>query len=156
MFVSLYPSPEDEADGLPAGASITRELSDLIPSLSNGGREKSYFTTVLKCVPRSERRLRRPRPDEQENCFTFLSSEISITTPHYIVPIGEETSRFLLGKLFRSAETTAHDPLDLRVYDSPAFRVVPIAAPSEVATRDPKERHEYVKRLRSLASLMGL
>ena len=49
-----------------------------------------------------------------------------------------------------------HDPLEVRVYDSPSFKVVPIAAPGEIAVREPKARDAYVKRLRSLAAVMGL
>ena len=156
MFVSLHPSPEEEAADLPAGSAVLRELAELMPTLLNGGRGKAYFTTVVKCVPRSDCHLRRPRPDEQDNCYSYLSREISITTPHYVVPIGDEASRFLLGKLFGQADAAEHDPLEVRVYDSPSFKVVPIAAPGEVAVREPKARDAYVKRLHSLATLMGL
>jgi len=44
----------------------------------------------------------------------------------------------------------------VRVYDSPSFKVVPIAAPGEVAMREPKARNAYVRRLRALAAVMGL
>ncbi len=101
MFVSLCPSSEDETEDLPAGSTVMRELTEFIPSLGNGSRDKAFCTTLLKCVPRSGRGLRDPRLEEQENCFGFLSKEISITTPHYIVAIGEKTTRFLLKKLFR-------------------------------------------------------
>jgi len=156
MFVSLHPSPEEEAADLPAGTAVLRELAELIPSLSNGGRAKAYFTTVVKCVPRSDCHLRRPAPSEQDNCYSFLSREISITTPHYVVPIGDEASHFLLGKLFGQADADDHDPLEVRVYDSPSFKVVPIAAPGEIAVRAPRARDAYVARLRSLAKVMGL
>jgi uracil-DNA glycosylase family 4 len=156
MFVSLSPSPEEEAGDLPAGTGMAAALAEFVPALANGGREKSYFTTLVKCVPRSQKRLRRPRAAEKENCFGFLSREISITTPHYIVPVGDEATRFLLGKLFKSADTSKHDPLKLRVYESPSFRVVPIAAPRDIRQRDARARDEYVKQLHSLAALMGL
>lgn len=156
MFVSLSPSLKEEAGDLPAGTDMAAELAEFVPALANGGRDKSYFTTVVKCVPRSDKRLRKPRVAEKENCFGFLSREISITTPHYIVPVGDETTRFLLGKLFKGADTSKHDPLQLRVYESPSFRVLPIAAPSEIRKRDPRARDEYVKQLHSLVSLMGL
>lgn len=156
MFVALSPSPEEEAGDLPAGTAMAAELAEFVPALANGGREKSYFTTLVKCVPRSLERLRKPRVTEKENCFGFLSREISITTPHYIVPVGDEATRFLLGKLFKSADTSKHDPLALRVYESPSFRVVSIAAPRDIRRRDPRARGEYVKQLHSLTALMGL
>ena len=72
------------------------------------------------------------------------------------MPIGDEASRFLLGKLFGQADAADHDPLELRVYDSPSFKVVPIAAPGEIAVRAPRARDAYVAGLRSLATVMGL
>jgi uracil-DNA glycosylase family 4 len=158
MFVSLAPSPEDEEGALAAGTTIQRELTELIPSLGNGARESVYFTTLLKCVPRSTagKRPRRPKSVEKENCYNYLSTEISITTPHYIVPIGDETASFVLGKLFGDAEAGKHDPCELRAYESPSFKVVPIAAPGELAKREAKDREVYLKQMRALTSLMGL
>jgi uracil-DNA glycosylase family 4 len=156
MFVSLHPSAEEEEGDLPAGSAMARELAEFVPALNNGGRDKSYFTTVVKCVPRSNSRVRKPRVQEKENCFGFLSREISITTPHYIVPVGDEATRFLLGKLFKTADTSKHDPLELRAYESPSFRVVPIAAPADIRKRDARTRDAYVKQLHRLASIMGL
>lgn len=156
MFVSLCPSPEDEERDLPAGSSLIGDLAEFMPTLANGGREKSYVTTLLKCVPRTDCRLREPSPEEKENCFEFLSKEISVTTPHYIVAVGEETTRFLLRKLFRDVPYQPGDALELRVFDSPAFRVVPIATPAELRGRDEKTRKTYAERLHTLSSLMGL
>ena len=133
-----------------------KSWQSLVPALDNGGRDKSYFTTVVKCVPRRDSRVRKPRVQEKENCFGFLSREISITTPHYIVPVGDDATRFLLGKLFKTADTTKHDPLELRVYESPSFKVVPIASPAEIRKRNATARDEYIKNLHQLASLMGL
>jgi len=156
MFVSLCPSSEDETEDLPAGSTVMRELTEFIPSLGNGSRDKAFCTTLLKCVPRSGRGVRDPRPEEQENCFAFLSKEISITTPHYIVAIGEKTTRFLLKKLFRDLPYSPDDALELRVFDSPGMRVVPIATPAELRARDAKTRKTYTERLHQLAALMGL
>jgi uracil-DNA glycosylase family 4 len=156
MFVSLSPSPEEEAADLPAGSAMAAELAEFVPALANGGRDTSYFTTVVKCVPRRDSRVRKPRVQEKENCFGFLSREISITTPHYIVPVGDEATRFLLGKLFKEGDTAKHDPLELRVYESPSFKVVPIAAPSDLRKRDAAARDQYVKQLHQLTALMGL
>ncbi len=156
LFVSWSPSPEEEAASLPAGASAMHFLAGLIPSLDNGAGESSFCTSLLKCVPRSGTTLREPRPEEMENCFAYLATEISITTPHYVVPIGRETADFVLRKLFHKPPREPRDPLDLRVVDSPAFRVVPVASAAELAAAGEKERKEYASRLRSLASLMGL
>lgn len=156
LFVSRSPSPEEEEADLPAGTSALRYLAGLIPSLNNGGGERSFCTSLLKCVPRSGAALRDPRTEEMENCFGYLATEISITTPHYVVPIGRDTADYVLGKLFREKPGAPRDPLDLRVVDSPAFRVVPVASAAELAQRSEKERKDYAHQLRALASLMGL
>ena len=156
LFVSRTPSLEEEEAGLPAGTSALHYLAGLIPSLNNGGAESSFCTSLLKCVPRSGGALREPRAEEMENCFGYLAAEISITTPHYVVPIGCETADFVLRKLFGDPSGGSRDPLELRVVDSPAFRVVPVASAVELAGHSEKERREYVNRLRSLAPLMGL
>jgi hypothetical protein len=44
----------------------------------------------------------------------------------------------------------------LRLFDNPAFKIVPVAAPDELRERDPKARKDYVERLRALAQVMGL
>ncbi len=156
LFISRSPSPDDETAGLPAGTSALRFLAASIPSLGNGGGKNSFCTSLLKCVPRSGGTVREPRTEEMENCFGYLATEISITTPHYVVPIGMATADFVLGKLFREAPKDPRDALDLRVIDSPAFRVVPVASEQELAGRHEKERKDYVARLHSLASLMGV
>jgi uracil-DNA glycosylase family 4 len=156
MFVSLHPSVADEAANLPAGTELVNDLAEFMPALSNGARESAYFTTLLKCVPRSDCAVRDPKQEEKENCFSYLSKEISITTPHYIVAIGEETARFLLGKLFHDLPYKAGDSLELRVFDSPAFKVVPVATPADLRRRDEKARKDYSDRLHTLAGLMGL
>jgi uracil-DNA glycosylase family 4 len=156
LFVSHSPSPEEEEADLPAGTSAVRFLSGLIPSLNNGGGESSFCTSLLKCVPRSGVAVREPRAEEMENCFGYLATEISITTPHYVIPIGRETADFVLSKLFNDNPGVPQDPLDLRVIDSPAFRVVPVASATELASCGEKERKDYAHQLRSLAALMGL
>jgi uracil-DNA glycosylase family 4 len=156
LFIAQSPSPDEEAGGLPAGTSALRFLGGLVPGLANGGAERSFCTSLLKCVPRSGGALRTPHLEEMENCFGYLTAEISITTPHYLVPIGRETAAFVLGKLFRETPSAGVDPLELRLIDSPAFRIVPLASEEELMGRGERERKDYVGRLRSLAALMGL
>ena len=155
MFVSLHPSPEEEAADLPAGTAVLRELAELIPTLQR--RPRQGLLHDRREVRAAQRLPPAPSPPRRAGQLLFvLSREISITTPHYVVPIGDEASRFLLGKLFGEADAADHDPLEMRVYDSPSFKVVPIAAPGEIVVREPKARDAYVTRLRSLATVMGL
>ena len=119
-------------------------------------RDQVYVTALAKCVPRSDGAVRGPLPQELDNCFGYLSKELTITTPHYVLAVGEETTRYLLGKLFKDQPYAQGDTLELKVFDNPAFRVVPVATPNELRERDPKARKEYMERLRQLAHVMGL
>lgn len=155
MVVSLSPDLADEEDGLPAGSTLVGGLTEFMPALT-ASADRVYVTTLMKCVPRSACDLRAPQAKEQENCYPFLSKELTITTPHYVLPVGEETSRYLLGRLFKDLPYKKGDSLELRLFDNPAFKIVPVAAPDELRQRDAKTRKEYVERLRALAQVMGL
>lgn len=154
MLVSLAPGEGDEAGDGPAGAGLVAELAGFMPALETG-RDRLYVTTLVKCVPRDATGVRAPAADEMEACFEHLSRELSITTPHYILAVGEPTARFLLGKLSRDLPFAPDDPLELRVFDNPAFKVVPVATPEELRSRDAKQQRVYRERLRQLAQLMG-
>ncbi len=155
MVVTLHPDPADEAgDGL-AGEALVAELAEFMPALAEH-RDQVYVTTLVKCVPRSDCALRAPHPDELGNCYPYLSRELTITTPHYVLTVGEEATRYLLGRLFKDRPYAQDDSLELRLFDNPAFKVVPVATPDELRARDPKTRKEYTDRLRKLAQIMGL
>jgi uracil-DNA glycosylase family 4 len=155
MIVSLSPDPADEKAGLPAGATLVEALAEFMPALS-ASADNVYVTTLMKCVPRTACDLRDARLKEQDDCYPFLSKELTITTPHYVLPVGEETARYLLGKLFKDPPYKKGDSLELRLFDNPAFKIVPVATPDELRGRDPKARKEYVERLRALAQVLGL
>ena len=57
---------------------------------------------------------------------------------------------------FKNLPYEAGDSLELRLFDNPAFKIVPVATPDELRERDAKARKEYVERLRALAQVMGL
>ena len=155
MVVSLSPDLADEAGGRPAGSTLVDGLAEFMPALATSA-DKVYVTTLMKCVPRTACALRAPQKTEQDSCYPFLSKELTITTPHYVLPVGEETTRYLLGKLFKDPPYNKGDSLELRLFDNPAFKIVPVATPEELRARDAKARKEYVERLRVLAQVMGL
>ena len=155
MVVSLSPDPADEKAGLPAGATLVAGLAEFMPALTESA-DKVYVTTLMKCVPRTACDWRAPQKSEQDACYPFLSRELTITTPHYVLPVGEETARYLLGKLFKDQPYKKGDSLELRLFDNPAFKIVPVATPDELRERDAKARKEYAERLRALAHVMGL
>ncbi len=154
LVVSLAPSVGDEAGSGPAGGELLAGLAAYLPALGSSGRV--YCTTLAKCVGRDEQGERDPSPEEQKACFDHLSRELSITTPHYILAVGEPTARYLLRRLFPHLPYDPGDALELRLFDNPAFKVVPVATPAELDGRDEKQRKAYRERLRQLGQLMGL
>jgi uracil-DNA glycosylase family 4 len=155
MVVSLGPEPADEEGEGPSGGRVLEGLSEFMPALASAA-DQVYVTTLVKCVARTRCELRLPTPDELGNCFPFLSTELTITTPHYVLAVGEQTSRYLLGRLFKNPPYANGDTLELRVFDNPAFKIVPVATPDELRRRDARARKAYTDRLRSLAQAMGL
>jgi uracil-DNA glycosylase family 4 len=155
MVVALHTTPQDEPEGGLAGGDLLEDFAEFMPALARS-RDKVYVTALAKCVPRSGCEQRAPRVEELDNCFPYLSRELTITTPHYVLTVGEETTRYLLGKLFKDPPYKPGDSLELRLFDNPAFKIVPVATPEELRARDPKARKEYTERLRQLAQVMGL
>ena len=155
MVVSLSPDPADEEQGLAAGTTVVTGLAAFMPALT-AHADQVYATTLLKCVPRTGCDRRAPKPGELDDCFAYLSRELTITTPHYVLAVGEETSKYLLGRLFHDLPFTKGDSLELRVFDNPAFKIVPVATPEELQGREAKAVREYAERLRALAHVMGL
>jgi uracil-DNA glycosylase family 4 len=155
MVVALHTDPTDEEEGGLAGETLLAGLAEFMPALADS-RDKVYVTALAKCVPRSDDVVRGPLPGELDNCWPYLSRELTITTPHYLLTVGEETTRYLLGKLFKDKPYAQGDSLELRLFDNPAFKVVPVATPDELRQRDPKARKEYTERLRQLGQVMGL
>ena len=155
MVVSLQPDEDDERSGRPGGSSLVDALAEYMPALVTGA-DKVYVTTLLKCVARTDCALRAPHDRELEACFPYLSQELTITTPHYVLAVGADTARHLLRRFFKTLPYEQGDSLELRVFDNPAFRIVPVASPQELATRDAKARKDYADKLRALSQVMGL
>lgn len=155
MVVSLQPDIADEAGDKVAGATLVEELSTFMPALATAS-DALYVTTLAKCVARDGATLRTPRAEELDACFPYFSREISITTPHYILTVGEQATRYILRKLFKDLPYHEGDSLELRVFVNPAFKIVPVAEPRELRERDAQEQEAYCRRLDSLAQVMGL
>lgn len=155
MLVAPSPSEDDETTGGAAGSSLLHELADLLPGLAEDGSTSVYVTALMKCVPRTDGRVRDPLDAERDACFTYLSAEISTITPHLLLPVGRETSAFVLERLFGRAVTSALPP-GLRVLESPSFRVVAIASPAEMDAMTTRERRRYVEQLHALSGRLGL
>jgi uracil-DNA glycosylase family 4 len=154
MVVAAAPSDEDERGERAAGASMLAELAGLVSGLGEGDRAPLYTTALLKCVPRDEDGPRDGLPEERERCFGYLSREISIITPHVLVPVGEDAAAYVLRRLL--GERRDDRPVCLRVFETPAFRVATVPSPAELRAMPAGERKACVEQLRALAGRIHL
>jgi DNA polymerase len=155
MVVSLQPGPTDGTGDRPGGSTLVEDLAEFMPALATAV-DQIYVTTLFKCAVHDGQVTQAPTTAELDACFPFFSRELSITTPHYILVVGEQTARYVLGKLFRDLPYREGDSLELRVFVNPAFKIVPVAEPQDLRRRAAPEREEYCRRLATLAQVMGL
>ncbi len=155
MVVAAAPTETEEAEGLPAGSGLLIEFATMLNGARPERRAPVYTTALVKCVPREPQRLRAALTTECDNCFGFLSREISTITPHVLVPVGAQASAYVLARLLGD-DAPAFDPLDLRVIRTPAFSVAPVPSPSEVLALPRHERKVCLAQLQALATRIHL
>jgi len=156
MVVAPFPSQEDEHESQTgAGSSLFSWLSGYLPTLADERRGSVYVTALVKCVPRTGDSVRGPMEYEQTNCFPFLSAEMSVITPHFVLPVGRDTCAFLLRRFFGRAGESVLPPA-IRVIESPSFGVIPVAGPAELEEMAKRERTRYIDQLRGLTARIGL
>jgi uracil-DNA glycosylase family 4 len=156
MVVAPFPSEDDERE-IPAaaGSSLFTWLSGYLPTLADEGRSSVYVTALVKCVPRTADGLRDALDGEQTSCFPFLSAEMSVITPHFVLPVGRDTCAFLVRRLFGRVSESVLPPA-IRVIESPSFGVIPVAGTAELERMAKRERTRYIDQLRGLTARIGL
>ena len=155
MVVAAAPSLQEEAAGLPAGSGLLDEFAALLAGSTPERRAPIYTTAVVKCVPRDQQEPRAANATECDNCYDYLSREISTITPHVLVPVGAQAAAYVLARLLGDG-APAFDPLNLRVIRTPAFSVAPVPSPPEVSALPPHERKACLEQLQTLAARIHL
>jgi uracil-DNA glycosylase family 4 len=155
MVVAAAPSEREEAAGLPAGSGLLDEFADMLAGMAPERRAPVYTTALVKCVPREAQQPREARSTECDNCYGYLSREISTITPHVLVPVGAQTAAYVLARLLGD-DAPALDPLSFRVIQTPAFGVAPVPLPSEISALPPHERKACLEQFHALAARIHL
>jgi uracil-DNA glycosylase family 4 len=155
MMVAAAPTEREEAAGLPAGSGLLDEFADMLVVAAPERRAPIYTTALVKCVPREAQQPRAARSTECDNCYGYLSREISTITPHVLVPVGAQAAAYVLARLLGDG-APAFDPLNLRVIRTPAFSVAPVPSPPEVSALPPHERKACLEQLQTLAARIHL
>ena len=155
MVVTAAPSQQEEEAGLPAGSGLLDEFAALLSGSTPERRAPIYTTAVVKCVPRDGQQPRAASAAECDTCYAYLSREISTIAPHALVPVGAQAAAYMLARLL-GADAPVFDPLHLRVISTPAFKVVPLPSPTEVAALPAHDRKACLEQLQKLTAQIRL
>ena len=91
------------------------------------------------------------------NCISYLTQEISISTPHIIVSLGLEVSNTLLQNFFSvEKKFTSIEKIHMRVFENPSFKLVPFFSPHDVVVEKIISEEKYVEDFNSLAKVLKI
>lgn len=93
MFIGEAPGADEDRQGEPFVGRSGQLLNKIIAACRLT-REEIYIANVLKCRPPANRT---PSPQEAENCREYLTAQIAIVDPDYIVCWGKPAVEDLLG-----------------------------------------------------------
>lgn len=107
LFVGEAPGADEDKQGEPFVGSAGQLLNAILFSLDLK-RGDIYIANVLKCRPPNNRD---PKPEEVENCESYLRSQISLIKPKVIVALGRHAAHSLLktDKTLGSLRGEQHD-----------------------------------------------
>ncbi|RLB58444.1 MAG: uracil-DNA glycosylase [Deltaproteobacteria bacterium] len=93
VFAGEGPGRDEDASGRPF-VGRAGQLLDRIIAAMGFSREECYICNVVKCRPPDNRV---PRDDEMLTCGQFLSRQLEIIRPAFIIALGATASRYLIG-----------------------------------------------------------
>lgn len=92
MFVGEAPGADEDAQGEPFVGRAGQLLNKIIDAVGMK-REEVYICNILKCRPPNNRE---PQPSEMEQCTPYLSKQIEIIKPQFIICLGRTAAQWLL------------------------------------------------------------
>lgn len=125
----------------------------------------TYITSLIKCAqgkPVEEKgdspaKKTKPLKKHLNNCISYLTSEISIITPHIIVSLGLDVSNIILEKYF-SIEKKYRDieKIHMKVFENPSFKLVPFFDPKDVIINGTVGKEKFLKDFESLSKFLKM
>lgn len=165
IIVSDYPRKDGaEVTGIPftndeSGLLIRKIIEDSSLSLEND----IYLTYLVKCTPKKKVNARNgekisdftPKKAHKENCVPYLTKEITISTPHLLISLGLDTTRFIL-KYFFSINKKFEDmnELHMKIFKNPSFKLVPFYQPDDVTIHKKITMEKYISDFEALSKLL--
>jgi len=165
IIVSDYPRKDGaEVNGIPftndeSGLLIRKIIEDSSLSLEND----IYLTYLVKCTPKKKVSAHTgekisdfaPKKVHKENCVPYLTKEITISTPHILISLGLDTTRFIL-KYFFSVNKKFEDmnELHMKIFKNPSFKLVPFYQPDDVTIHKKITMEKYIGDFEELSKLL--
>jgi len=165
IIVSDYPRKNGaQTTGIPftndeSGLLIRKIIKDSSLSLEND----IYLTYLVKCTPKKKvsahtgEKISKVAPTKthKENCVPFLTKEITISTPHLLITLGLDTTRFILKHFFSiNKKYTDMDELHMKVFENPSFKLVPFYQPDDVTVYKKITMEKYISDFEALSKLL--
>ena len=93
VFVGEAPGEQEDKEGLPFVGRAGKLLDDIIVKGMKLKRSDVYICNVVKCRPPGNRD---PRPDEKEQCESYLIRQLELVRPKVICALGAHAAQSLL------------------------------------------------------------
>jgi len=167
IIVRSYPMVNGEAEG--GSSRGVQEQDEFLNKILNKTglslNKNTYITYLVKCTP-EEAIKKSGRPNVKpvklnkrhvNKCIPFLTSEISIITPHIIVSLGLDVSNVILKKFF-SIEKNYKDmkKIHMKIFENPSFKLVPFFDPQDVLLTGNISEEKYIRDFESLAEFLKI
>jgi uracil-DNA glycosylase family 4 len=94
LLIGEAPGRSEDIEGKPFVGAAGRLLDELISGIGLS-RKDVFITNVVKCRPPENRD---PFPKEVETCTPYLSRQIGIIGPRFIVTLGKHSTAYVLQK----------------------------------------------------------
>ncbi|MCL6087029.1 MAG: hypothetical protein M1475_01330 [Actinobacteria bacterium] len=165
IIVGDYPKANGaEVTGVPftndeSGLLIRKIIADSSLSLEND----IYLTYLVKCTPKKKVPARsgekistyEPKKVHKENCVPYLSKEITISTPHLLISLGFDTTKFILKHFFSiNKKFNDMEELHMKIFKNPSFKLVPFYQPDDVTVHKKITMDKYLNDFETLSKLL--
>ena len=144
MFVGEGPGEKEDESGRPfvgrSGQLLTQELLKI-----GIRREQIFITNIVKCRPPGNRD---PMTDEIAACNDWLSAQIALIEPKFIVPVGGPSLKTLVSPKLGITKARS------KVYRRDGILFIPILHPA-AALRSPATMEQFLEDLSNLKAFLS-
>jgi uracil-DNA glycosylase family 4 len=168
IIVSDFPHKDGaEKKGVPfTGDDSGKFMMDILKEVKLSLTKDTYITYLVKCTPRKEVKVKdgkkvkegkKPAARHVSNCISYLTQEISISTPHILVSLGLDVSNTLLQNFFSiDKKFRKIEKIHMRVFENPSFKLVPFFSPHDVVVEKVISKEKYIEDFNSLARVLKI